>query len=152
MPTRRRDLTAFIGEYDVPHGHKCIGNSDSYLASQVIVATSGKTERIVVRRPRLTAGWDLYRGDNLDALQHGRDQRGCDPIIAEAALVSDSQKPRGNQLAQVAARRRARDMGAVSKLSGRQRLAAHKGVKHRRSRSVTHESGHLHQICRRDHP
>jgi hypothetical protein len=52
----------------------------------------------------------------------------------------------------VATRRRARDMGAVSKLSGRQRLAAHKGVKHRRSRSVTHESGHLHQICRRDHP
>jgi hypothetical protein len=44
----RRDLTAFIGEYDVPHGHKCIGDSDSYLASQVIVATSGKTECIVV--------------------------------------------------------------------------------------------------------
>jgi hypothetical protein len=45
---RRRDLPAFIGEYDVPHSHKCIGNSDSYLASQVIVATSGKTECIVV--------------------------------------------------------------------------------------------------------
>jgi len=45
---RRRDLTAFIGEHDVPHGHKRIGNSDSYLASQVIVATSGKTECIVV--------------------------------------------------------------------------------------------------------
>src|SRR5262245_25915892 len=45
---RRRDLTAFIGEHDVPHGHKCIGNSDSDLASQVIVATSGKTERVVV--------------------------------------------------------------------------------------------------------
>jgi hypothetical protein len=48
MLARRRDLTAFIGEYDVPHGHKGIGNSDSDLASQVIVATSGKTERIVV--------------------------------------------------------------------------------------------------------
>jgi hypothetical protein len=48
MPTRRRDLTAFIGEHDVLHGHKCIGNSDSYLASQVIVATSGKTECLVV--------------------------------------------------------------------------------------------------------
>ena len=47
-PARRRDLTAFIGEYDVPHGHKRIGNSDSYLASQVIVATSGKPECIVV--------------------------------------------------------------------------------------------------------
>ena len=47
-PTRRRDLTAFIGEYDVPHGHKRIGNSNSYLASEVIVATSGKTERIVI--------------------------------------------------------------------------------------------------------
>jgi hypothetical protein len=44
-----------------------------------------------------------------------------------------------------------RDIGAVSKLSGCQRLAAHKSVKHRRSRSVTHESGDLHQICRRDH-
>jgi hypothetical protein len=48
MPTRRRDLAAFIGELDVPHGHKCIGDSDSYLASQVIVATSGKTECLVV--------------------------------------------------------------------------------------------------------
>jgi hypothetical protein len=47
-PTRRRDLTAFIGEHDVSHGHKCIGNSDPYLASQVIVATSGKTECLVV--------------------------------------------------------------------------------------------------------
>jgi hypothetical protein len=47
-PARRRDLTAFIGEHDVPHGHKCIGNGDSYLASQVIVATSGKTECIIV--------------------------------------------------------------------------------------------------------
>src|SRR6516164_2080782 len=45
---RRRDLPAFVGEYDVPHGHECIGNSDSYLAGQVIVATSGKTECIVV--------------------------------------------------------------------------------------------------------
>jgi hypothetical protein len=136
----------------VSHGHKCIGNSDSYLASQVIVATSGKTERIVLCRSRLTAGWHLYGGDDLDALQHCRDQRGCDPIIAEAALASDSQKPRGNQFAQVPARRRAGDVGALRKLSGRQRLAAHKGIKHRRSRSVTHESGHFHQICRRDHP
>jgi uncharacterized protein (DUF1330 family) len=72
-------------------------------------------------------------------------------IIAETALASDSQKPRGNQLAQVAARRRARDIGAVSKLRSRQRLAAHKGVEHRRSRSVTNESRHFHQICRRDH-
>ena len=48
MPTRRRDLTAFIGEHDVPQRHKCIGNSDPYLASQVIVATSGKTECLVV--------------------------------------------------------------------------------------------------------
>jgi hypothetical protein len=45
---RRRDLTAFIGEYDVPHGYKCIGDGDSYPASQVIVTTSGKTERVVV--------------------------------------------------------------------------------------------------------
>ena len=149
---RRRDLTALIREYDVSHGHKCICNRDSYLASQVIVATSGKTECIVVCRPRPMARWHLYGGDDLDALQHCRDQRGRDPIIAEAALASDSQKPRGNQLAQVAARRRARDIGAVSKLGGRQRLAAHKGAKHRRSRSVTHESGHFHQICRRDHP
>ena len=45
---RRRDLAAIIGEYDVPHSHKCIANGDSHLASQVIVATSGKTECIVV--------------------------------------------------------------------------------------------------------
>ena len=48
MLARRRDLTAFIGEYDVPHGHEGIGNSDSGLASQVIVATSGKTDCIVL--------------------------------------------------------------------------------------------------------
>ena len=48
-PARRRDLTTFIGKYDVPHGHKCIGNnSDSDLAGQVIVATPGKTECSVV--------------------------------------------------------------------------------------------------------
>jgi hypothetical protein len=40
----------------VPHGHECIGNGDSYLASQMIVATSGKTECIVVCGPRLTGG------------------------------------------------------------------------------------------------
>jgi hypothetical protein len=45
---RSRDLAAFIGEYDMPHSHERIGNSDSYLASQVIVATSGKTECIVI--------------------------------------------------------------------------------------------------------
>ena len=49
-----------------------------------------------------------------------------DPIVAEAAAAGDSQKPRGNQFGQVTARRRARDIGAVRKLSGRQRLAAHK--------------------------
>jgi hypothetical protein len=42
------NLAAFIGEYDMPHGNKGIGHSDSYLASQVIVATSGKTECVVV--------------------------------------------------------------------------------------------------------
>src|SRR5258706_15476479 len=82
---RRRALPAFIGEYDVPHGHKCIGNSGSYLARQVIVATSGKTGCIAVCWPRLMAGWPLYGGDDLDALQHCRDQRGRDPIIAQAA-------------------------------------------------------------------
>src|SRR5215468_9376525 len=82
----------------------------------------------------MTARWHLYSGDDLDALQHCRNQRGRDPIIAEAALASDSQESRGNQLAQMAARRRARYVGAVSKLSGRQRPATHKGIKHRRSR------------------
>ena len=45
---RRRDLTALIGENDVPHSNKCIGHRDSHPASQVIVATSGKTECIFV--------------------------------------------------------------------------------------------------------
>src|SRR5438132_13864460 len=52
MPTRRRDLTAFIGEHDVPHGHQCIGNSDSYLASQVIRSNFGQNG---VHRRLLTA-------------------------------------------------------------------------------------------------
>jgi len=47
-PARSGDLTTFIGEHDVPHGHKCIGNSVPYLASQVIVSTSGRTERLAV--------------------------------------------------------------------------------------------------------
>lgn len=47
--TRRRYLAAFIIKDDVPHGHKRIGNSNSDPAGQVIVATSGKTQRVVVR-------------------------------------------------------------------------------------------------------
>lgn len=47
------------------------------------------------------------------------DQRARDPVVGEAPVASDSQKPRGNQLAQVAARRRAGDIGAVGKLFGR---------------------------------
>ena len=72
----------------MPHGHERIGNGNSFLASQVIVATSGKTEGIVVCRPRLTAGWYLDGGDDLDALEHCRDQRGRDPIVAEAMWVT----------------------------------------------------------------
>ena len=45
--TRRRDLSSFIGEYDVPHGHKCVGNRDPYLASQVVIATPRKTQRLI---------------------------------------------------------------------------------------------------------
>src|SRR5687768_8507740 len=76
---------------------------------------------------------------------------GGDSVIAEAALASDSQKLRGNQLAQVVACCRRRDSGVVSELFGRQRLTAHKDAKHRRSRSITNESRHFHQICRRGH-
>src|SRR3977135_2128596 len=65
MPTLRRDLTAFNGELDVPHGDKCIGNSDSYLASQIIVATSGKTECLVVCRPRMKAGGHTFGREAL---------------------------------------------------------------------------------------
>jgi hypothetical protein len=65
-PARRRHLTAFIGEYDVSHGYKCIGNSDSYLASQVIEATSGKTQCIVVCCPRLMlSSIDATSGDAI---------------------------------------------------------------------------------------
>src|SRR5260370_3162337 len=49
---RRRDLTAFIGQYDVPHGHKGIRDSDSYLAIHQIVPTSPKTECIACFRPQ----------------------------------------------------------------------------------------------------
>ena len=45
---RSRDFAALIGQYDVTHGRKRIGNGDPYSAGQVIVATSGKTERVVV--------------------------------------------------------------------------------------------------------
>ena len=36
---RRRDLAAFIGKHDVPHGHERVGHGDTELASQMIVAT-----------------------------------------------------------------------------------------------------------------
>ena len=91
---RRRDLTAFIGEYDVPHGHKCIGHSDAHPAGQMVVATSGKTECIVVCRPRLTARRHLYGGDDLHALQHRRDQRRRDPIIIRSGRLRVTIKSR----------------------------------------------------------
>ena len=28
-PARKRDLATFVSEYDVAHGNKCIGDSDS---------------------------------------------------------------------------------------------------------------------------
>ena len=98
------------------------------------------------------AQWHLTRGDDLDAFQHCRDRGRRDPVIAEAAAASDRQELRGHQLAQVVARGRRRDIGPVSKLLRRKRLSAHKGVKHRCSRSVTQESGHFHEILRPDHP
>jgi len=45
---RRRDLAALVGEYDVPLGDKRISDGDSYLTSQMIVATSRKANCIVV--------------------------------------------------------------------------------------------------------
>jgi hypothetical protein len=75
--------------------------------------------------------------------------------VFHASQLASNQGPspaRGCCAACCLPRSRARDIGAVSKLGGCQRLAAHKGVKYRRSRGVTHESGHFHQICRRDHP
>ena len=65
---RSRDLAAFIAERDVPHGHKRVGNSDACSTGQVIVATSGKANCVVVCRPRLMAGRHLDGGDDLDAL------------------------------------------------------------------------------------
>src|SRR4051812_4384774 len=91
----RRYLPPSGGEYHVNHGHQRTGNSASTLASHLIVPTWGNADCVVVGWPRLPAGRHLYGGGALDTLQHCRDQRGGDPIIAKAALVSDSQKPRG---------------------------------------------------------
>ena len=44
-----------------------------------------------------------------------------------------------------------RRAGGPRRRDGRERSAAHKGAKHRRSRKITHESGHFHQVCRYDH-
>ena|SRR5437016_7417057 len=95
--------------------------------------------------------WLLTGADHLDALEHGRDRGRSYPVIAEAAAASDCQELRGDQLAQVVARGRRRDLGPVSELFGRERLSAHKSMKHRCSRSVTHESGHFYEIFRLNH-
>ena len=73
---RRRQFTAFVREYDVPFGDECVGNSDPYLAGQVVIATSGKPQCIVGRRARLMAGWRLvHGGDSSDALQRSAGPR-----------------------------------------------------------------------------
>jgi len=50
--TRGRDLAAFIGEHDVPHGHKCIGNSDSLpgqLSDRSNFGPNGVPRRLLTR-------------------------------------------------------------------------------------------------------
>src|SRR5436190_7023828 len=129
------------------HRHKRVGDGHACLAGQVIVATSRKPQRLVSCRAWLMARRHFGGGDQLDAFQHACNQRRRDAVIAEAALARYDQKPCGNKLAQVAARSRTGDIGAISKFSGGQGLAAHEGGKHSRPCGITDQRGNFDQIC-----
>jgi len=93
----------------LPHGHKCIGNSDllpGQLSDRSNFGQNGVLGRLLTADDGGVAPlWRRRLPSCSPALSR---PAGRDPIIAEAAVANDSQKPRGNQLAQVAARRRAR--------------------------------------------
>jgi hypothetical protein len=62
---RTRELAAFIGEHDLPHRDQRVRDGDAGAASQMIVATSGKPDRLDVCRPRPMTRRNLDGGDEL---------------------------------------------------------------------------------------
>jgi hypothetical protein len=87
------------------------------------------------------------RGGGIGSLEHTSDQRRRQAVIAKATLACHRQQPRRNKPAEMLACGRARYVGAVGQLGCRQRLSAHQGRKHCRSRGIPYERGDFDQIC-----
>lgn len=45
---RGRQFASVIGQHDMSHRHKRVGDGNAHVAGQVIVATSGESERFIV--------------------------------------------------------------------------------------------------------
>src|SRR6516165_10964354 len=140
------ELAAVVAQNDIAAGSQRAGDGDAYRARNMIVAGAGEAQRLVGGGPRLMPRRDLDRGHRLDAFQHLRDQRRGDPIVSEAALARDGQKPCLDKLRQMLARGRPRHPGEESELGASERLAAHQRREHRGARGVAYERSDFDQI------
>src|SRR5262249_27411360 len=98
-----RDFTAVLAEDQVSLGHEHVGDSYPEVARQMVIACARKSQPIVLCRARLIARRDLDGGDGLDAFEHPGNERGCNVIIAIAALSDDRDEPRVGELGEVLA-------------------------------------------------
>jgi hypothetical protein len=132
-------------------GDERIGDGDTNLPGQMIVAGPREAKRIIPNRARLIARRNLDRSDGNDAFEHPCDQRRRNAIIAIAPLLGDGDEPRLDELEEVLACGRTRDSGEISKFAAGQSLAPHQGSQNGRARGIPDKRRNLDQICGRDH-
>ena len=108
-------LARFVAEYDEIMGDHRVGKVDAEHAGDVIVAGAGAAHLIIGFRARLVTRWPL-NCDMHDAFQHMGNVWTSQAVITVAALLHEDDKPRGGQLAKVAAGSWWRYAGGISKL------------------------------------
>jgi hypothetical protein len=87
----------------------------------------------------------------LDAFEHGGDQRRCDAVIGKPPLARHGDEPCIDELREMLAGGRWRNVRQKRELAAGQRAAAHQRVEHGRARRIAHQRRELDHICCRYH-
>jgi hypothetical protein len=126
--------------------HHAIGHRHRDLAREMVVAGADAPERLVARtddrRPSLRRRGGI-RGHRHDALQHARDGRRGEPVVAVTTLTRHGQQPRLGQPRQVSACGLRGNTGGSRELGGRQRTTIHQRREHIGAGGVADQSGGL---------